>query len=72
MNESFENALDIANNIGGEDYTLTCLMYYPNVHKFTATYSHKNGVSFLDVREAHYATLRAELETNWAESDSDE
>lgn len=64
MNVTFENALSIATNIGGEDYALQELRYDVESAIFTALYTNSMGVFWLIIQELPYDVLREQLENS--------
>lgn len=66
MNETFENALDIAHNLAGHsNMKLTSLGYSPYTRTFTAYYADKKGHSWVDIRETHFNSLMDEIKAHY-------
>lgn len=72
MNETFENALDIASNVAGHSaikghsfMDFTALTYYPDAEKFTAYFADNKGHSWVDMRNIDINILIAELKEHY-------
>lgn len=71
MNEKFDNALDIANNLAGHsNMTLPSLGYSPITSAFTAYFADENGHSYVEIRATYFNTLIDEIKVHYELDDN--